>query len=552
MDNNEQDGGPTLSDYLGMLRRRRWSALGVFAAAFAALAAYAFLATPVYRAGTLVFIEKVSDGVTSGGYQAPDEDYLATQSKLIVSETALRRVYEDLRLANVEEFKGGLGALRKAVSVLAVPRTRLCYVNAESADPRLAAAISNALAQNFVKRNLEHQLYMPKHVLAALQSRAKGPEARRIYESLPAVIGNPLLQQIKGQILQREVQLAELRSRYTENHPDVAGAQSQLRLMRAARERELDNVVRSVETQLSGQLRPNNVRVVDPAQPPKSPSRPRKALALALGLAGGAALGLIAAVGLDGLDQTVRTHNDVERKLGMAFLGEIPLEPPKKGQKIYTPLVAVQDTVAGEAFRDLRTMVTIANERTGDPFLLVTSTTQQEGKSFVATNLAVALSQLGRKVLIIDGDLRRPSQHHNLGCPSKPGLGELLSGQAEDPAPLIQRTDLPNLDLLSAGKRPSNASGLLNARQLPGLISWARGRYDRVIVDCPPVFPVGDVLLWGRHVRPAILVSRYGRTRMPLIQLACRRLKAGGMELVGGVLNGARPSELTYAYTRYS
>lgn len=552
MTKNDKDTELGLTDYLGILYRRRWTATLVAAAVFGALAAYAYKATPVYRASTLLVIEKVNDIVSENrGSQPPDEDYLATQAKLIVSETALRRVYDELALSKTPQFAGGLGSLRVAASVLAVPRTRLSYVNVESPDPKLAAAVSNALAENFVKSNLENQLFMPKNVLAVLRTRAKGPGAQKIYESLPAVIDNPLIQDIKSQILKGELALAELRSKYTDGHPSVMAVEAQLGLMRAARERELDNVVRAVTTKLSGQLRPNNVRVVDPAPVPTKPARPRKNLALALGLLGGLGLGILAALGLESLDQTVRTHNDLRGKLGLPFLGEIPLARPKRGAKVYAALAGPEESVSSEAFRDLRTMVDIARQGADTPCLLVTSAKQQEGKSFVATNLAVAQSQLGRRILLIDGDLRRPSQHRNLGVACESGLGDYLSGSVADVSELVLKTEVPNLDLLAAGKRPTNPSELLNTDNVRQLVEWASRRYDSVIIDCPPIFPVGDVLLWGRSVRSAVLVSRSGRTRLPLVQMACERLGAGGIKVLGGVLNGARAGELSYAYGLY-
>jgi capsular exopolysaccharide synthesis family protein len=538
MANQEQEVLPA-SDYLGILKRRRATAALTATAVFGALAAYAFLSTPVYRASALVDIERVSDGVPNlNGYQPPDEDYLATQAKLIVSVSALEKTYEELKLDAYPEFSGGVLALSKSVSVLALPRTRLVHVNAESNDPGLAALIANSLTERFVRQNLNNQLFMPKDVLAALRTRARGPDARKIYESLPAVINNPVIQNLKSQILKGELELADLRTKYTPDHPAVRGVEHQLRLMRAARDEELDNVVRSVTTALSGQLRPNNVRVVDAARPPLHPARPRRVLALALGLIGGLGLGFLAALARESLDQTVRTHQDVERKLGLSVLGHIPLSRPRRGEKIYGPLVADRQTTSSEAFRDLRTMVAIAR-RADDPFLLVTSPRREEGKTFVATNLAVSLSQLGDKVLIIDGDLRSPSERGVLCDPESPGLVDFLAGRVSDPASLAQATDVPNLDVLAAGGRPTNASELLNSSQMADLLAWARDRYDRVIVDCPPVLAAGDVLLWGRHVGSSILVSRSGRTQLPQALLARERLRVGGIDVLGGVLNGS-------------
>lgn len=547
MNNHDTDAALTLSDALAVFSRRRRTIALVAFGVFSALAAYAYRATPIYRASSLVSIDRIVDVLVQTGYQ-PDEDYLATQAKLIVSDSALSRAYEELKLERTPDFAGGVPVLRLAVSVLAVPRTRLCTVNAESTDPALASRIANALAQNFVAQNLNHQLAMPRHVLAALQTRAAGPEAEKVYESLPAVINNSLIQQIKADILRAELALADLRGRYKDAHPAVAAMESQLGLLHAARKRELGHIVSSVKTQLAGQLRPNNVRVIDAARVPSRPVRPRKSLALLLGSLGGLALGLLAALGLESLDETVRSHTDLERKLGLPFLGEIPHSTRKKGDRVYAPLVAKRESLPGEAFRDLRTMLAIAGRRVPDPFLLVTSTMQQEGKSFVATNLAVSLSQLGRKVLIIDGDLRRPAQHLNLGTQARKGLADLLSGRVDDPAELVQKTELPQLDVVAAGGRPANASELLDTEQLARLVEWSRQRYDRVVVDCPPVFPVGDVLLWGRHARSSILVARCGRTPAPLVQMACQRLRAGGLDLLGGVLNGSRSGALSRVY----
>ncbi len=242
------------------------------------------------------------------------------------------------------------------------------------------------------------------------------------------------------------------------------------------------------------------------------------------------------------LDQTVRSYHDVERGLGLPLLGRIPRTRVRKGERVYEPLVSAKVSVVSEAFRDLRTMVALAKASESEPCLLVTSSVQEEGKSFVAANLAVAHAQLGRKVLLIDGDLRRPSQHVILSAEPERGLADFLAGKVKDPSDVLQKIDVPHLEVLFGGSKPSDPSELLNAEQLAALVLWARERYDRVIVDCPPVFPVSDVLLWGRHVRSSIIVSRAGRTRVALVRTACDRLRSGGIDILGGVLNGAPAS----------
>lgn len=544
----DQDSELSFYDYLEIFYRRRWAAAAIAVGVFGALAAYAFLSTPVYQGSSLVEVQRPNDVMADkDSWQPQDDEFLPTQAKLVVSDTAMRHVYDRLGLGSTREFAAGLDALRGAVSVMVVPRTRLLYVNAESSSAQRAADLANAFADEYVRQNLANEVRMSRSVLATVRARSRRADSRAFYESLPVVISNQRVQEIKAQILQAENNLANLRATYTDEHPAVIAAKAQLSQLQTARNAAIAGVVSALMTRLSGQFLANNARVVDVAQRPLHPVRPRRRLALLLGLAAGLLLGGLGAMALDTLDQSVRTHKDVERGLGLQMLGHIPLTRIKRGDRIYSPLVAMDASPSSEAFRSLRTMVLFAKSADPEPALLVTSASQEEGKSFVASNLAVAFAQLGRSVLLIDGDLRRPSLHRIFGAGAEDGLADYLSGRVSDPGQLLMATEVPHLDVLSGGTRPHNPSELLNADQMAELINWARGRYDKVVIDCPPVFPVSDILLWGRHVRSAVLVSRAGQTRMPLIKMACARLRNSGIDILGGVVNGSRPQTMSYA-----
>ncbi|MDX6769389.1 MAG: polysaccharide biosynthesis tyrosine autokinase [Elusimicrobiota bacterium] len=553
MADQDQDIELNFAQYVEILSRRRWIVVLIAFVVFAASAGYAFLATPVYRASTLLNIEYVRKAVTSGGptIEEDSEDYFETQFKLIKSDTLLRRVYDDQKLALTPDFASGLGALREAVAVSQLPRTRLATVSVDSTDPALAARLSNTITQYFVEQNLNNQLFMSKEVLDALQQRMTGAEAQRVNESLPSVVNNRLIQSIKEQIFGVEAQLADLRMKYTDQHPQVIALRSRLDSMKKVLNTEVENVVQSLKTELSGQLQGNNVRIVDAAKVPERPVKPRKLLAVLFGLIGGLSLGVFAAVIVELLDQTVRTQDDLERKIGLPFLGVIPLSRHKKNAKAYEHMLSPDVSLTSEAFRNLRTMVDFAESVDGENAIIVTSSVQEEGKSFVATNLAVALAQLGRNVLMVDGDLRRPRQHRNLMASSEKGLSDFLSGAVKDPAELVQKTEVPNLEIITCGPRPPNPAELLNTEKLAEFVAWARKRYGRIVVDCTPVFPISDTMLWGRHVRQAVFVARFGRTRAPLIRTACARLRSGGLKLLGGIINGARQGTMSYADGRY-
>jgi capsular exopolysaccharide synthesis family protein len=550
---NEQEVDLNLSQYLEILARRRWIVVSVAFIVFVAAACYAMFSAPVFRATTVLNIEREGAGAAPGQglVEIQDEEYFETQFKLIESDTALRRVYADLDLGASKDFAGGIASLKSAISVVQMPRTRLCNVNVDSKDPMVAMKISYALSQYFVEQNLNNKLYMSKDVLDALQTRMKGADADKTNQSLPSVVNNKLIQDIKAQIFEGEAQLADLRMKYTDSHPALISLKSRLASMHKVLNNEVDNIVSSLKTELSGQLRANNVRIVDQPQLPDKPIRPKKTLAMVFGLVGGLSLGIMAALLIEMLDQTVRTHEDVERRLGLPFLGLIPFSRQKKGAAIYAPLLSAEVSLLSESFRNLRTMVGFAEAIEGEPILLVTSTVQEEGKSFVASNLAVAMAQLGQKVLIVDGDLRRPRQHGNLRASSERGLIDFLSGAETDPGALVQKTEITNLEIITCGTRPPNPAELLNTEQLAQFVIWARARYTRVIIDCPPVFPISDIQLWGRHVKPTVFVTRFGRTRVPLIQTACARLRASGIRILGGVINGARLGTMTYADGRY-
>jgi capsular exopolysaccharide synthesis family protein len=550
---HDHDAEFNFSQYVEILMRRRWIVILLAASVICGSAAYAFLWPPVFRASTSVNIEREKTSVVSSAEAAlsQDDQYFDTQAKLIISETAMRRVYSDLSLASTKDFSRGLRSLKDAVTVTPVMNTRLCNVNAESTDPQLAMKISSTLAQYFVEQNLNSQLFMSKEVLDALQSRLKTEDQERVNMSLPAVVSNRLVQDIKAQIFTGEAQLADLRMKYTDSHPAVMSLRSRLDSMKKVLNREVGNIVQSLKTELSGQLRANNVRIIDLPQLPDRPVRPRKALALAFGLLGGLSLGIFAALLVEMLDQTVRTHDDIERKLGLPFLGLIPYARPQKGQSIFAATLSSDVSLSSEAFRNLRTMLGLAESGDKDPLLLVTSTVQEEGKSFVAANLAVVLAQLGQKVLFVDGDLRRPRVHTNMRASSERGLSDYLCGNVPSPEALVQATEVPRLDVITCGPRPPNPAELLNTDHLAHFVKWAKGKYDRVIIDCPPVFPISDVLLWGRQINRVVFVARFGRTRVPLMKTACARLRSSGVRIMGGVVNAARLSTMTYAEGRY-
>jgi len=539
------------SHYLDVILRRRWIVASAFIIVFVSTALVTFTTRPVYQATSLLVIEKERGGgqIQTGMVENSNDDYYQTQYKLLQSRSLLERVYTDLALEKTEDFAqpGGVLRLQKAVTIAPLLRSRLVNVRVSSHDPKLAAAVANRLSDAFVEQNLASQLFISKEVLQALQ--AKGGDSNA--SDLPAVVNNSLIQSLKGQYATLQSSYAELYARYTEKHPTVIRVKSSMIALDSQIRSETARIVASMKTELSGQLKGNNVRVIDTALVPESPIKPKKRLSLMLGFLGGLALGVGLAFLIEMLDQSVRTQEDVENKLRLPFLGQIPLAAENAG--VYKSLLSKDLSLTSEAVRNLRTMVDFATMPQNTKVILVTSTVQNEGKSYVSSNLTVAFSQLGEKVLLITGDLRRPSIHKNFAVSTERGLSDFLAkGQhVEELDRLVQDSDVPGVKILACGPRPPNPSELLNTPRLGALIAWAKANYDRVIIDCTPMFPIHDTLLWGRHVNAAVFVVRYGSTRAPLVSRACQRLQEGGVKILGAVVNAAKPGGLTYAAYGY-
>lgn len=544
-------------DYIGLLTRRRWIIVASILLSFLASLIFLYLQVPIYRASAVVLIERERDSPTNyqnpGSIERNRDDYYHTQFKLLQSYSLIERLHSKLNLTKDPEFgdPDGVIKLQKAISVIPVMGTRLVNVGADSQSPEQSRTIANALADLFIEQNLESQLFISQEVLKVLQTDAAG--GRKAYEMMPAIVNNKLLQELKSQQVRLETQIGEVSQRYTEKHPAVQSLKSQLAMLRDRIDQETDRAVSSFKTELSGQLKGNNARVVDPARLPRRPVKPNRKMFLFGGSALGVILGILIAFLLEMADQTIRTQEQVEQQLKQAFLAFIPFSTPAKGTTSYADLLAPTQSLSSEAIRNLRTMVDFAQASTARSPVLITSTVQEEGKSHVSTNLSVAYAQLHSRTIIIDGDLRRPSLHRKFRTSNERGLSNFLASgedarQLED---LLQPTDVKGLSLLPCGPRPPNPSELLNTPKVAAVLDWATKRFDRILVDCPPIFPISDTILWGRHIRHSIFIIRFGQTRTPAVREALRRLEVSGLKNLGVVLNAATATGLAYAPNGY-
>src|SRR5690606_32305242 len=276
------------------------------------------------------------------------------------------------------------------------------------------------------------------------------------------------------------------------------------------------------EIGVAGGVSANNIAIVDRALPPTSRYKPNLPLNLAIGLLLGAMLGVLTAFVLEFMDQTLKTPQDVEQRLRLSVLGIIP-----RLKKQEDPMHALRDLRSSfsEAYRSVRTALQFSTDSGVPQVLLITSAGPSEGKSTTAWSLARNFAQLGKRVLLIDGDLRNPSLHKLAGVKSETGLSHLLAGGATLSEALVS-TDDPRLKLVLAGPLPPNPAELLAGSKLVSLLTVAAESYDQIIIDGPPVLGLADAPILSNAAAGTLLVVEASKTRIQAAQVAVKRLLA--------------------------
>lgn len=553
-----------LSYCINLVFKRFWLLVAMVALGLVAAVLVNLLMRPAYKATALMMINKEDAGkIDSSPYGsfASEEDYYRTQYQLLQSRSLLSKVYTKMKLGQVEEFANpnGLKKLEKSLDVAPITRSRLVNVSATAYDPTLAADIVNTLTDTFVADNVSNRVFMGQDVIAALESTERSSAEQELLNSMPQVVNSDFIKTLKQQASKLAADRARLLAKYTTNHPDVISVQNQLDAVNGQINTETRRLVQSIKIELSGQFSGNNIRVIDPAVTPEKPVRPRKLMNLAIGLLGGGLLGLMLVFVLEFLDQSVKSSEDLEEKLGLPFLGFVPYEKLKKKEREYATLLKDGNSLVAENVRNVRTMLDFSLAGEHNAPILITSSLQGEGKSHLSSNLLVALAQTGKKVLLVDGDLRRARVHRVFKLSTEKGLSNIWDAdpQKADYAANIQAVkDVPNLFVMTSGQRPPNPAELLNTPKLADFIAWATQHYDQVVVDCPAIMPVSDTLLWGKYIPRAVFVIKYGQTNAKLAQLALDKLKKAGIKVLGAVIGHYRPEGLSYGkygyYKNYS
>ena len=309
---------------------------------------------------------------------------------------------------------------------------------------------------------------------------------------------------------------------------------------------------RSRETGVSGALRTSNIRIVDEAERPRSPVSPNRRMNVMVGLFAGmvAALGLV--FGFEYMDNRIKSPDEIKHYLRLPHLGLVPRLPASKDPDAVYPLLSEAPPPAFlEAFRVIRTNVLFsAREETGQ-VLLVTSTGPNEGKSLTAANLAISLAQTGKRILVLDADMRKPKAHLAFSMAQEPGLSNLLVGDTKASV-AVKATGVPGVWLLPAGQIPPNPAELLGSDRLRHYLDQLRAHFDWVVMDSPPVMAVADAsVLAHRSQAGVVFVVGADMTNRNAALKAVEQLEKSGAYFVGAVLNKADLQRNAYYYSQY-
>ncbi len=287
----------------------------------------------------------------------------------------------------------------------------------------------------------------------------------------------------------------------------------------------------------------NNISVVDRAKPAERPSSPLLLLNVALAMLAGLGLAAAYVFVMEQIDQSVKDPADLKSKLGIAPLGSIP---DFEKDDILSSL-ADKKSVAWEAYLSIRTSLSFLTDHGVPRSFLLTSTRPNEGKSTSAFALAAVLASTGKRILLIDGDMRNPSLHQMLGIKNIAGLSNNLSG-TDDLAQLIHQKTAFGFDAMTAGPIPPNAAELLSSTRMRDLVAKLSNTYDTVIIDAPPVLGLADIPLLADAVEGVIYTIEAGGVKMRGIQSAIQRVRSSRAHIFGGIVTKVQPQHSGYGY----
>jgi polysaccharide biosynthesis transport protein len=445
--------------------------------------------------------------------------FMQTQAEILQQDNLLEQVARKLNLESRPEYRSArsiTSRLREDLQIVPVKNSRIIQIVANARSAPLSADVANTLAEAFVEQNAEQ----------------RQEEARQTYQFL------------QHQLEELRVPRARAGNLPGANRVDVGFYEATLQ--------------KAYNAYLASRMRLSNARLAGPATPPLLPRKPNLLLNLGIGAIGGLLIAIAWVMLREQSRPVLRAPGDAGVYLSLPELGAIPQARNGKLFAAFFPglgngsqgverAVMEQRMELSESFRTTVASI-LANGRGGrhPRVLVVTSSQPMEGKTTVVSNLGIALAAASKKVLLIDGDMRRPRLHKLFDEANSWGLSDLLSEKnAVHELPLdvlAKRTAIPHLYLLPSGASTDNVFGLLYSDRLARLLPLFREQFDYVLVDAPPCLEFADARIMARHAEEVLLVVRANHTDRRAAQTAVRRFRLDGISVMGVILNRWAPA----------
>jgi capsular exopolysaccharide synthesis family protein len=522
-----------LRDYINVIVARKWVIIGVTVLVVAAALVFSLLQDPVYESRVLILAdinragESATDSIFSLAFNDP-QTFIQTQAEIIGTKTTARAVYdrleynyEELAYARDDGEEAFIPAaipsseeLRASVKVQRSQNTNVFEIAVTNTDPLLARDIAQAYADEYI---LDRRLASIKQI----------SDARN---------------EVWNRITELETQIADIAQEvkeYTrENIPPELQAQANQAVSLWATLYEKYMSLRIAEA-----LGQRGLEVIEVAEAgvKVSPRVTRNAiLALFLGII----LGIGMAFLVDYLDDTLKTREDFERYYGVTIIGEIARTTPAGEEEREVIYFTRPESPAAEGFRNLRTNLQFLNLDGSSRLLMATSSSPEEGKTSVAVNLGAALSEMGRRVLVVEADLRRPVIGKFMVEKSERGLTDVIMGTAALHE-VVVHTGSENLSVLMSGVKPPNPAELVSSQAMHDLLLRLREEYDYVIVDAPPVLAVSDAIAMAPMMDGVLVVASHNIATREAARHTVEMLGKVETRILGVVINNV---EMTGRY----
>ncbi len=528
-------------------------------------------------------------------------DYSITVSELVARPGTTFSVIKSRTYNTTEDYQNRLAAGERG------KQSGIINVTLEDPDPAKAILVLEEVAQRYVDQNVARNAaeatksleFLSEQVPAvrkkldaaqtALNKYQTGNRSVDISAETQSVLDR--IVDLEKQISEQNLKRTEMERRFTRQHPNFQALINQINQLQGQKEelekqigtlpstqQELLRLTRDVEvasetyamllnkTQELDIIRAGtvgNVQIIDHAAADiENPVKPNKPLIVIAAMLLGGILAVAFVYVREALKRGVENPEDIER-VGIPVYAAIPFSEKqgllekrlanfKRDKSSASYLLAINDPadLATEAMRSLRTSLHFAMIEAKNNILMITGPSPMVGKSFVTTNLAAVIAQSGKKVLLVDADMRKGYLHKVMRCQSEKGLSDILSGRITL-FDAIQKTQLNNLHVIAHGQLPPNPSELLMHENFSRFVKEISGMYDLVIFDTPPILAVTDAALVGGHAGTTLMVTRYGINGVKEIEFAKRRLEQNGLLVKGVIFNAVERKASTYSEYGY-